>query len=52
MLLLFDINGVLMQHRWDGASHQVGCLGQAAGADGRARLLLLPPRRGGVTEGP
>lgn len=23
MLLLFDINGVLMQHRWDGVSHQV-----------------------------
>lgn len=23
VLLLFDINGVLMQHRWDGVSHQV-----------------------------
>ncbi len=24
VLLLFDINGVLMQHTWDGVSHKVG----------------------------
>lgn len=23
-LLLFDINGVLMQHTWNGVTHQVG----------------------------
>ena len=43
-LLLFDVNGVLMQHRWDGVSHHVSgrCLaGLLGGVHGRRRSLWL-----------